>query len=71
MFEMGRESGCTMVLSTHDAEIMELADQRLSIRDGSHQTCVEAIQTIRPPMLTVWPVLTEALHVLLTSWSAL
>jgi putative ABC transport system ATP-binding protein len=37
MFEMGRESGCTMVLSTHDSEVMELADQCLHIRDGMLQ----------------------------------
>jgi len=34
MFAMGRESGCTLVLSTHDSEVMELADQCLHIRDG-------------------------------------
>jgi ABC-type lipoprotein export system ATPase subunit len=34
MFDMGRESGCTMVLSTHDTEIMDLADQCIRIRDG-------------------------------------
>ncbi len=37
MFELGRESGCTMVLSTHDSEVMDLADQRLHIRDGMLQ----------------------------------
>ncbi len=37
MFSMGRESGCTMVLSTHDTEIMDLADQCISIRDGMVQ----------------------------------
>jgi len=37
MFELGRESGCTMVLSTHDSEVMELADQSLHIRDGMLQ----------------------------------
>jgi len=34
MFDMGRESGCTMVLSTHDTEVMDLADQCIRIRDG-------------------------------------
>lgn len=34
MFEMGREQGCTMVVSTHDPEIFELADSRIYIRDG-------------------------------------
>lgn len=37
MFEMGRESGCTMVLSTHDTEVMDLADQCIRIRDGMVQ----------------------------------
>jgi putative ABC transport system ATP-binding protein len=37
MFELGRESGCTMVLSTHDSEVMALADQCLHIRDGMLQ----------------------------------
>ncbi len=34
MFEMGRERGCTMVLATHDSDVMALADQCLHIRDG-------------------------------------
>jgi putative ABC transport system ATP-binding protein len=34
MFSMGRESGCTMVLSTHDTEVIDLADQCINIRDG-------------------------------------
>jgi putative ABC transport system ATP-binding protein len=37
MFSMGRESGCTMVLSTHDTEVIDLADQCISIRDGMVQ----------------------------------
>ena len=37
MFEMGRESGCTMVLSTHDTEVIYLADQCIRIRDGMVQ----------------------------------
>jgi ABC-type lipoprotein export system ATPase subunit len=37
LFEMGRESGCTMVLSTHDTEVMDLADQCIRIRDGMVQ----------------------------------
>lgn len=34
MFSMGRENGCTMVLSTHDTEVIDLADQCIHIRDG-------------------------------------
>lgn len=34
MFAMGRESRCTMVLSTHDTEVMDCADQSIAIRDG-------------------------------------
>jgi putative ABC transport system ATP-binding protein len=34
LFEMGKEQGCTIVFSTHDHEIIELADTRFYIRDG-------------------------------------
>jgi ABC-type lipoprotein export system ATPase subunit len=34
MFEMGREQKCTIVFSTHDHEIIELADARFYIKDG-------------------------------------
>lgn len=34
MFEMGREQKCTVVFSTHDQEIIDLADNRIYIRDG-------------------------------------
>ncbi|UCH21199.1 MAG: ABC transporter ATP-binding protein [Deltaproteobacteria bacterium] len=34
MFEMGRNQGCTMVISTHDPEISRLADQIIQIKDG-------------------------------------
>ncbi len=34
MFEMGRNQGCTMVISTHDPEISGLADQIIQIKDG-------------------------------------
>lgn len=37
MFSMGRESGCTMVLSTHDTEVVDLADQCIRLRDGRVQ----------------------------------
>ena len=34
MFHMCKEQGSTMVISTHDQEIIELADVRVHIRDG-------------------------------------
>jgi ABC-type lipoprotein export system ATPase subunit len=34
MFNMGRENGCTMIISTHDPEIINLADAFLPLRDG-------------------------------------
>jgi putative ABC transport system ATP-binding protein len=34
MFEMGRNQECTMIVSTHDPEISELADQIIKIKDG-------------------------------------
>ena len=42
----------------------------LSSADGSHQICLEAVRAIRAPMLTVWPVLTEVMHLLRVSWPA-
>lgn len=32
----------------------------LSARDSNHQRCVAELQRLRPPLLTCWPVLTEA-----------
>jgi len=34
MFNMGREHGCTMIIATHDQEIINLADAFLPLRDG-------------------------------------
>jgi ABC-type lipoprotein export system ATPase subunit len=34
MFDMGREHGCTMIIATHDPEIINLADAFLPLRDG-------------------------------------
>jgi putative ABC transport system ATP-binding protein len=34
MFDMGREQGCTMIVSTHDPEILGLADSSIRLRDG-------------------------------------
>ena len=32
--------------------------------DNNHQACVKALASISDPLLTVWPVLTEAMHLL-------
>jgi putative ABC transport system ATP-binding protein len=34
MFDIGRKQECTMIISTHDPEISELADQIIQIKDG-------------------------------------
>ena len=34
MFNMGREHGCTMIIATHDQEIINLANDILPLRDG-------------------------------------
>jgi putative ABC transport system ATP-binding protein len=34
MFDMGRENGCTMILSTHDPDVSVMADGIIEIRDG-------------------------------------
>ncbi len=36
----------------------------LSQRDEHHQECVELLRSLRPPLFTCWPVLTEALWLL-------
>jgi predicted nucleic acid-binding protein len=38
--------------------------------DPEHDACVEAAGGIREPLLTVWPALTEAMHLLRGSWQA-
>ena len=38
MFNMGRDQGCTMIITTHDPDIINLADARLPIQDGKIET---------------------------------
>lgn len=38
--------------------------------DHHHNRCVETLKKIRSPLLTVWPVLTEAMYLLNFSWPA-
>ena len=38
MFNMGRDQGCTMIIATHDPDIINLADARLPIQDGKIET---------------------------------
>jgi ABC-type lipoprotein export system ATPase subunit len=35
LFDMGRDYGCTMILSTHDPDVSLRADRLIEIRDGS------------------------------------
>jgi ABC-type lipoprotein export system ATPase subunit len=35
MFEIGRQQKCTMIISTHDSEIIDLADDCIYMRDGN------------------------------------
>ena len=36
----------------------------LNRNDSFHRACVEALRTLTPPMVTTWPVLTEAVYLL-------
>ena len=36
--------------------------------DPAHERCVEALKKIRDPLVTVWPALTEAMHLLADTW---
>jgi predicted nucleic acid-binding protein len=38
--------------------------------DAHHEECLKAVQTIRDPLLTVWPAFTEAMYLLNFSWPA-
>jgi uncharacterized protein len=42
----------------------------LSGRDHAHDACVEALKTLSPPLLTTWPVITEAQYLLRNSEKA-
>ena len=35
LFDMGRETNCTMILSTHDPDVSALANRLIEIRDGT------------------------------------
>ena len=34
LFELGKEQECTLVVSTHDPELIELADDSIHLKDG-------------------------------------
>ena len=36
MFETGKEQGCTIIISTHDREIIKLSDHILYLQDGKN-----------------------------------
>jgi uncharacterized protein len=38
--------------------------------DRDHEWCVAALKTLREPLVTVWPALTEAMYLLGGSWQA-
>jgi predicted nucleic acid-binding protein len=38
--------------------------------DPRHHDCDEVVRALRDPLITVWPVLTEALYLLGSSWRA-
>jgi predicted nucleic acid-binding protein len=38
--------------------------------DPEHDACVDALKTLRDPLITVWPALTEAMCLLRESWQA-
>lgn len=38
--------------------------------DRDHEWCVAALKTLRDPLVTVWPALTEAMYLLGGSWEA-
>lgn len=38
--------------------------------DNCHRTCLDVLKNLEGPLLTVWPVLTEAFYLLNFSWKA-
>jgi uncharacterized protein len=38
--------------------------------DRNHERCVHALRSLRPPLGTVWPVVSEAMSLLAFSWEA-
>jgi uncharacterized protein len=36
--------------------------------DAHHEACVETLESLRDPLITVWPAITEAMHLLSESW---
>jgi hypothetical protein len=36
--------------------------------DAHHSACVETLRSLRDPLITVWPAVTEAMHLLGESW---
>lgn len=42
----------------------------IDARDPHHARCVRTLRDIREPLVTVWPAVTEAMHLLRTSWTA-
>ena len=36
--------------------------------DAAHERCVETLKGLRAPLVTVWPALTEAMHLLADTW---
>ena len=38
--------------------------------DAYHSVCIEALKGVKEPLVTTWPVLTEAFYLLGFSWKA-
>lgn len=36
--------------------------------DAHHEACVQTLESLRDPLITVWPAVTEAMHLLGESW---